>query len=97
MEIFKNGLLRISSFSPLTGKIAIEYVKGVQSQNVAACLKHFIGNDTEYERHLVSSNIDERTLREIYLLPFEMGIKQGNAKVVMSAYNKLNNIYCFIM
>ena len=78
----------------LTGKIATEYVKGVQSQNVAACLKHFIGNDTEYERHLVSSNIDEKTLREIYLLPFEMGIKEGNAQVVMSAYNKLNNIYC---
>ena len=78
----------------LTGKIAIEYVKGVQSQNVAACLKHFIGNDTEYERHLVSSNIDEKTLREIYLLPFEMGIKEANAQVVMSAYNKLNNIYC---
>lgn len=78
----------------LTGKIATEYVKGVQSQDVAACLKHFIGNDTEYERHLVSSNIDEKTLREIYLLPFEMGIKEGNAQVVMSAYNKLNNIYC---
>ena len=72
----------------LTGKIATEYVKGVQSQDVAACLKHFIGNDTEYERHLVSSNIDEKTLREIYLLPFEMGIKEGNAQVVMSAYNK---------
>ena len=78
----------------LTGKIATEYVQGVQSQDVAACLKHFIGNDTEYERHLVSSNIDEKTLREIYLLPFEMGIKDGNAQVVMSAYNKLNNIYC---
>ena len=78
----------------LTGKIATEYVKGVQSQDIAACLKHFIGNDTEYERHLVSSNIDEKTLREIYLLPFEMGIKEGNAQVVMSAYNKLNNIYC---
>ena len=78
----------------LTGKIATEYVKGVQSQDVAACLKHFIGNDTEYERHLVSSNIDEKTLREIYLLPFEMGIKEGNAQVVMSANNKLNNFYC---
>lgn len=78
----------------LTGRIAINYVQGVQSQDVAACLKHFIGNDTEYERHLVSSNIDEKTLREIYLLPFEMGVKEGNAQVVMSAYNKLNNIYC---
>ena len=78
----------------LTGRIAIEYVNGVQSKNVAACLKHFVGNDTEYERYLVSSNIDEKTLREIYLLPFEMAIKEANAKVVMSAYNKLNNIYC---
>ena len=78
----------------LTGRIAIEYVNGVQEKNVAACLKHFVGNDTEYERYAVSSNIDEKTLREIYLLPFEMAIKQANAKVVMSAYNKLNNIYC---
>ena len=78
----------------LTGKIATNYVQGVQSKNVAACLKHFVGNDTEYERHSVSSNIDAQTLREIYLLPFEMGIKKGNAKVVMSAYNKLNNIFC---
>ena len=78
----------------LTGKIAVQYVKGVQSKNVAACLKHFVGNDTEFNRHAISSNIDERTLREIYLMPFEMGVKQGNAKVVMSAYNKLNNIYC---
>ena len=78
----------------LTGKIATNYVQGVQSKNVAACLKHFVGNDTEYERHSISSNIDEQTLREIYLLPFEMGIKEGNAKVVMSAYNKLNNIFC---
>ena len=78
----------------LTGKIAIDYVKGVQSREVAACLKHFVGNDTEFERYTISSNIDEKTLREIYLLPFEMAIKEANAQVVMSAYNKLNNIYC---
>ena len=78
----------------LTGILATNYVKGVQSQKVAACVKHFIANDTEYQRHTVSSNVDERTLREIYLLPFEMSIKEGNAKSVMSAYNKLNNIYC---
>ena len=78
----------------LTGMIAKEYVNGVQSLDVAACLKHFVGNDTEYQRYAVSSNISERALREIYLLPFEMGIKDANAKVVMSAYNKLNNIYC---
>ena len=78
----------------LTSKIACAYVSGVQSKGVAACLKHFVGNDTEYERHLVSSNIDEKTLRELYLYPFEMGIKKAKAKVVMSAYNKVNNIYC---
>ena len=78
----------------LTGKIATEYVTGVQSKNVAACLKHFVGNDTEFQRYAVSSNISERALREIYLLPFEMAIKAGDAQVVMSAYNKLNNIYC---
>jgi len=78
----------------LTGKIATEYVSGVQSKNVASCLKHFVGNDTEFQRYAVSSNISERALREIYLLPFEMAIKAGDAQVVMSAYNKLNNIYC---
>ena len=78
----------------LVGKLATAYVKGVQSQKVSACLKHFIANDTEFERHSVSSNVDERTLREIYLLPFEMGVKDGDAKSVMSAYNRLNNIFC---
>ena len=77
----------------LTGELASSYVKGVQSVGVSACLKHFIGNDTEYQRHFVSSNIDERTLRELYLLPFEMGVKAGSLSV-MSAYNQLNNIYC---
>jgi len=78
----------------LTGVLAVGYVKGVQSQGVSACLKHFIGNDTEFERHRVSSNIDDRVLREMYLLPFEMGVKQGGSLSVMSAYNQLNNIYC---
>ena len=77
----------------LTGDLASSYVKGVQSEGVSACLKHFIGNDTEYQRHFVSSNIDERTLREMYLLPFEMGVKAGSLSV-MSAYNQLNNVFC---
>ena len=77
----------------LTGELASSYVKGVQSVGVSACLKHFIGNDTEFQRHFVSSNIDERTLREIYLLPFEMGVKAGSMSV-MSAYNQLNNVFC---
>tara|TARA_B100000214_G_scaffold104494_2_gene73241 strand:+ start:1189 stop:3624 length:2436 start_codon:yes stop_codon:yes gene_type:complete len=77
----------------LTGELASSYVSGVQSVGVSACLKHFIGNDTEYQRHFVSSNIDERTLRELYLLPFEMGVKAGSLSV-MSAYNQLNNVFC---
>ena len=77
----------------LTGELASSYVKGVQSVGVSACLKHFIGNDTEYQRHFVSSNIDDRTLRELYLLPFEMGVKAGSLSV-MSAYNQLNNVFC---
>ena len=55
--------------------------------------KAFHRNDTEFQRHFVSSNIDERTLREIYLLPFEMGVKAGSMSV-MSAYNQLNNVFC---
>ena len=78
----------------LTGKLAVSFVQGVQSQKVAACLKHFLGNDTEFERHNISSNIDQRPLREMYLLPFELGIKKGGAMSVMSAYNQLNNKFC---
>ena len=77
----------------LTGELAASYVKGVQGVGVSACLKHFIGNDTEYQRHFVSSNIDDRTLRELYLLPFEMGVRAGSLSV-MSAYNQLNNVFC---
>lgn len=77
----------------LTGELAVSYVTGVQSVGVSACLKHFIGNDTEFQRHFVSSNIDDRTLRELYLLPFEMGVKAGSLSV-MSAYNQLNNVFC---
>ena len=61
----------------LTGELASSYVKGVQSVGVSACLKHFIGNDTEYQRHFVSSNLDDRTLSELYLLPFDMDVKAG--------------------
>ncbi|MDC0072829.1 glycoside hydrolase family 3 C-terminal domain-containing protein [Gammaproteobacteria bacterium] len=78
----------------LTGKLAVSYVKGIQSKGVSACLKHFVGNDTEFQRHFVSSNISARVLREMYLLPFEMGVKEGGALSVMSAYNQLNNTFC---
>jgi beta-glucosidase len=52
-------------------RLGVAYVRGVQSQGVASCPKHFVGNDTEHERFTINSHIDERTLREVYLRPFE--------------------------
>ena len=82
----------------LTARIAVAYVKGVQTERVAACIKHFVANDTEFERMTISSQVDERTLRELYLLPFEAAVRpidQGGADVrsMMSSYNKVNGTY----
>ena len=64
----RRSQLRVLSEDPvLTAELAVAYVSGVQSERVAACIKHFVGNDTEFERMTISSEIDERTLREIYL------------------------------
>ncbi len=82
----------------LTAHIAVGYVKGVQSLGVAACIKHFIANDTEFERMSISSEVDERTLRELYLVPFEAAVRsvdEGGADVraLMSSYNKVNGTF----
>lgn len=77
----------------LTGQMAIAYIKGVQSQGVGACIKHFVCNDSEFERNTISSEISERPLREIYLEPFRMALKEAKPWAVMSAYNKINGIY----
>ncbi len=77
----------------LTGQLAAAFTAGVQSKQVAACLKHFVCNDTEYKRHVVSSEVDERTLREVYLRPFEIAVKQSGAWSVMSAYNRINGVF----
>ncbi len=77
----------------LTGKLAAAFVRGVQSQDVATTVKHFVGNDAEFERHTINSVIDERTLRELYLVPFELAVREGGALGVMTAYNRCNGPY----
>lgn len=78
----------------LAGIIGSEYVKGLQSQNVGACVKHFAVNNQEDRRRTINAIIDERTLREIYLKPFEIILKNSNPWAIMSAYNKVNGEYC---
>lgn len=78
----------------LTAELALAYTRGVQGGGVAVCLKHFVCNDSEFERHGISSEVDERTLREVYLQPFERAIREAGAWTVMSAYNRLNGRYC---
>ena len=77
----------------LTAITAREYVLGVQSQGVASCIKHFVGNDTEFERMTIDSQIDERTLREMYLLPFEHAVRDAHVMSIMTSYNRINGPY----
>src|SRR5262249_45598630 len=74
----------------LTDAIGTEYVRGVQEQSVGTTVKHFVANDYETERMTASSNVDDRTLRELYLAPFEMILRDAAAWGVMSAYNSVN-------
>ncbi|MDH3706838.1 MAG: beta-glucosidase, partial [Acidimicrobiia bacterium] len=74
----------------LTSRVAVAYIDGVQSQGVGACIKHFVANDQEYERHEVDIRVDERALREIYLPPFEAAVKEAGVRSVMGAYNYVN-------
>lgn len=73
----------------MVGRMAAEYIKGLQSTGTAACIKHFIGNETEFYRRRTNSIIDERTLHELYMRPFKAGIDAGVA-FIMTSYNKLN-------
>ncbi len=77
----------------LAGKMAASYVRGIQSQGVFACPKHFAVNSQELRRMAMNSVVDERTLREIYLTGFEIAVKEGGAKTIMSAYNEINGTY----
>tara|TARA_R110002020_G_scaffold134252_9_gene299665 strand:+ start:204 stop:2639 length:2436 start_codon:yes stop_codon:yes gene_type:complete len=77
----------------LTSAIAVAYIEGVQSQGIAATIKHLVGNESEFERRTISSDIDERSLREIYLPPFEAAVRQSDVWAVMTAYNRLNGTF----
>lgn len=77
----------------LSGKMAAAYVKGIQSQGVYACPKHFAVNSQELRRMAMDSVVDERTLREIYLTGFEIAVKEGGAKALMTSYNQVNGTY----
>ncbi len=74
----------------LAGQLAVSYIKGVQGQGVVATVKHFAGNNQEWDRNHVSSDIDERTLQEIYLPAFRAAVQQGHVGAVMNSYNLVN-------
>jgi beta-glucosidase len=78
----------------LAGRLAVAYIKGVQGQGVIATVKHFAANNQEFERHRINATIDERTLHEIYFPAFKAAIQEANVWSVMSAYNRLNGVYC---
>lgn len=78
----------------LSARLSVEYTKGSQDAGTAVCLKHYALNNQETDRGSVNVLADERTMREIYLKPFEAAIKEGGAMCVMPAYNKVNGFYC---
>ncbi|GAA0805518.1 beta-glucosidase family protein [Spirilliplanes yamanashiensis] len=76
----------------LTGVLAAAYVRGLQEQGVGASLKHLVANESETDRNTVNSVVDEATLRELYLLPFEIAVADSNAWTLMAAYNDVNGV-----
>ncbi|WP_233418351.1 glycoside hydrolase family 3 C-terminal domain-containing protein [Collinsella intestinalis] len=78
----------------VSGELGAAMVRGIQSRGVGACLKHFAANSQEHARMVSDSVVDERTLRELYLAPFEHVVRRARPWSVMTAYNKLNGVYC---
>ncbi len=78
----------------LTSRVAVEFIRGVQAHNVSCTVKHFALNFQEYDRHNVSSNVDERTLHELYLPAFKAAVVEAECGAVMTAYNLVNGVHC---
>lgn len=78
----------------LAGELGAAYINGLQETGVAACLKHFACNNQEKDRQTLNVELDERTLREIYLKAFEIAVKKANPMAVMCAYNRVNSLWC---
>lgn len=78
----------------LTSRLAVSYIKGVQSEGVVATVKHFVCNNQEYERAFVNEIVGQRALHEIYFPAFKAAVEQGHVLAVMAAYNKVNGTYC---
>ncbi|MDC0584190.1 glycoside hydrolase family 3 C-terminal domain-containing protein [Bacteroidales bacterium] len=78
----------------LSAKMGVGYIKGVQSQGVSACVKHYVANNQEVNRGTVNVNVDEQTLREIYLPAFKAAIEEANAYSIMGAYNRFRSEFC---
>jgi beta-glucosidase len=77
----------------LSGVMAAEFINGLQNEGVAACIKHFVANDQEYQRFSISAQVAERPLHEIYLEPFRLALQRANPWSMMSAYNRVNGVY----
>ena len=77
----------------LAGKMASAYVRGIQSNGISACVKHFCCNNQEISRMTIDTVLDERTLREIYLTAFEIAVKEGHTKTIMSSYNMVGGTH----
>ena len=77
----------------LAARMAVAYIKGVQSQRVGTSVKHFVCNDSEFERETISSEVGERALREIYLPPFRAAVGEADPWTVMAAYNRVNGTF----
>ncbi|ABU57034.1 beta-glucosidase [Roseiflexus castenholzii] len=77
----------------LSARMAVAYITGLQRRGVGATIKHYVCNDSEFERNTISSEVDERTLREIYLPPFRAAVQEAKTWAVMAAYNRVNGVY----